>query len=234
MKSKAAMVKFGTDTNRSTFMTILPVPGPGTYDQHIPRSQKMAPTVTFGQTDRAKNPKARFSTRLYISALHTAEQLAAETPGPGAYAIHTGKGVARSIGDGASCKMGTGKRDNKKMFISRAHATVDGVDAADVPGPGQYKPNEEITSKFRSPGGRAPVGPTCPPGQRSTCPPLFSSQHEMFVFVTVLSLKPHPHLIQQNVLRLSSEKWTCVRPCPEVAALGRASGPGWPLSSFDF
>ena len=40
VKNRAATTKFGKDTNRSTFMTMLPYPGPGTYDQHIPQSQK--------------------------------------------------------------------------------------------------------------------------------------------------------------------------------------------------
>ena len=154
VKPRAGVTKFGKDTNRSTFMTTLPYPGPGTYDQHIPQSQKVAPTVTFGLTERSKNPKARFSTKLYISSLHTADHLGAGTPGPGQYPHHTGKGVARSIGDGASWKMGTSKRDNKKMFISRAHSKTEGPgDSGQVPGPGQYKPNVEVTSKFRSPGG---------------------------------------------------------------------------------
>jgi hypothetical protein len=89
VRTRAATAKFGKDTNRSTFMTILPFPGPGTYDQHIPQSQKDSPKVTFGQKDRSQNPKARFCTKLYISSLHTADQLSCGTPGPGAYQHHT-------------------------------------------------------------------------------------------------------------------------------------------------
>jgi hypothetical protein len=47
--------------------------------------------------------------------------------------------------------MGTGRRDNKKLFISRAHAAVAGSD--NPTGPGQYAPNVDASSKYRSPGG---------------------------------------------------------------------------------
>ena len=58
--------------------------------------------------------------------------------------------MARSIGDGANFKMGTGKRDNKKMFISKLHSNAEGsADSGDIPGPGYYKPDVEKTSKFR-------------------------------------------------------------------------------------
>ena len=153
VRNRAASTKFGKDTNRTSFMPMLPVPGPGTYDQHLPTHQRLPSSYGFGQQDRAKNPKARFSTKLYISSLHTADHLGADTPGPGAYLHHTGKGIAHSIGDGAACKMGTGKRDNKKLFISRAHAAVAGGDSAAVPGPGEYAPNVDASSKYRSPGG---------------------------------------------------------------------------------
>lgn len=61
--------------------------------------------------------------------------------------------MARSIGDGATCSMGTSKRDNKKLFISRAHSTVEGGVSGDVPGPGHYEPDVDKTSRYRSPGG---------------------------------------------------------------------------------
>lgn len=89
VRTRAASAEFGKDTNRSSFMTVLPFPGPGAYDQRIPQSQKVSPKFVFGQMDRSKNPKARFSTKMYISSLHTADLLSCGTPGPGAYAHHT-------------------------------------------------------------------------------------------------------------------------------------------------
>lgn len=131
--------KFGKDKNRHSFMKDNQTPGPGSYQPTTAKDVGRASAFSFGGTHQ-KSGSGTGS--IHISKEHAKEYIGKNSPGPGAYNLAEGKGIAKTIGDAATIKFGTETRENtSKVFMGAEHVKIEAGIKNKVPGPGSYNPN---------------------------------------------------------------------------------------------